>query len=320
MRAAAAFFKSRRALFMLRASVTTVVTSALLALTSFLNAAVTARGLGVDGRGTLAAALLVVAVGRVLGLMGLGDAVVRAFGQQQVLSSVRRVLVGVLAIAALAGLTIGMLGVSITPLRGEGWPLLLMVVLWTGLGAMLDLLIAIARVQPSLSIFNFIRLAAPTLATSVTALVYFIDGLTVAVVLLVQVVTTVFSMVWATHSLSRVLKDSVLLEERPKNVDISLRGLARAGAGYQWIAMLGLVVTHGHLGIVMTVGSLHALGLYSAVFGLSRMIAPVQMSIGSAVFAASAQDLGSSSASGTLRAYRLSTALMLSIGVCVAAN
>lgn len=301
---------------MFRASALTVAVSLSLALVALVNTSVTARALGVEGRGLLASALLVVSLARGLALLGLGEAFVYHGRNGRLTADGRRHLGTALAIVAVVGALVAAAFVPFGPLKTELGVAGITIALAAS-GAFFDLLVACSRFDPALRIFNWLRALGPILATLSLVVVWVFVALSVETVLALQTVATLCAGMAGYVAISRLLAT----RSGPLTTDaqLSIPQFLRSGIGFQGIAVLGLFLTHAHMYFVMSVGTLTAFGIYSAAFGLSRMISFIQMSIGSAVFASSAGGVDSRAGASALKAFRLTFLPMILVAGIVAA-
>lgn len=286
----------------IRASLVTVSVSLLLALTALVNTSVTARVLGPEGRGLLASSLLAVALARGLALLGLGEAFVFRARQGQLALNGRRHLLRALGVVLIAGSTISAAIVSLGPLKAAATAGLLTIA-FAGVGSIFDLLVASARFERELWIFNWLRFLGPCLATLILVVAWALMPLSVDAVISIQLWATLLAAILGYWAIRRLLIASLPVRSDARM--LTNREFLRSGFAYQGVAILGLLLTHAHMYIVMSVGSLSSFGIYSAAFGLSRMVAPIQMAIGSALFASSAGSDPSAGGTVALRAFRL---------------
>ena len=286
---------------MFRASALTLVVSLALALLALVNTSVTARALGVEGRGLLASALLIVALARGVALLGLGEAFVFHGRNGRLRGDGYNHLRAGLGLVAITGGVVAALMVPFGPLVTVLSVASIAVALGV-VGTGFDFLVGSARFEPELRVFNWLRALGPSLATLSIVLVWAFVPLDVAIVLALQTASTLFAVVVGYWALRRMLRR---LGASSTTAGLSVPEFLRSGKGYQGIAVLGLFLTHAHMYVVMLVGSLAAFGLYSAAFGLSRMISPIQMSIGSAVFATSVGSGESDRGEAAMRVFRV---------------
>ncbi|MBB1039793.1 oligosaccharide flippase family protein [Dietzia sp. DQ11-44] len=300
---------------MFRTSALTIVVSLALALVSLVNASVTARALGVEGRGLLASALLVVALAQGLGLLGLGQAFVFHGRNDRLLGDGRRHLSAALGLVLLLGCLVAAVLVPFGPLVTVAVIASITVTLG-GIATGFDLLVACARFEPTLRLFNWLRALGPTLATLSIVLVWAFVPLDVTVVLALQTASTLIAGFVGFLALRRMLGGSL---QSPSTGGLSVPEFLRSGLGYQGINATGLFLAQAHMFVVMSVGSLAGFGLYSAAYGLSRMVSPIQASIGNVVFAHSVGSAESGRGEAAMRALRITFLPLLILAGLIAA-
>jgi enterobacterial common antigen flippase len=287
---------------MFRASALTVVVSLSMGVVSLVNTSVTARALGVEGRGLLASALLVVSLARGLALLGLGEAFVYQGRNGRLTADGRRYLLAALAMVVAVGALIASAFIPFGPLK-TALVVAGVTIAQAAVGTGFDLLVAASRFEPELRIFNWLRALGPSLATFSLILFWVFAPLSVETILALQTAATLCAGLVGYAAIKR------MLAAQPAKVaavrQLTVPQFLRSGIGYQGIAVMVLIVTHAHMYFVMSVGTLAAFGIYSAAFGLSRVISPIQMSIGSAVFAASAGGGDVSSGLSAAKAFRV---------------
>lgn len=275
-----------------------VITVAALATVSFMIHVLTARALGVEGRGIYAAIAVITTLASGLAQLGLGQSFVflyRANPESRMKGFILKASVSVCVVsAAIAGVMIYLN----TAIAGGFF----LGITWLTISySLLMLLSTMSQVRESLVPYNLIRLSLPCLLLVAILVIWQSGHLDIDNIIAAQgVLSTTLGLV-ALIWLLRMSTSS----QRAGN-SLPLTTAVPLGWKYHSITTLGLVTANIDKVVLYIGGTLAEFGLYSIAIASSRILNSVQESVSSAVFAAHAGKDTINLISSTLMAFRLS--------------
>lgn len=282
------------------ASIRGLASSVILLVVSLVSSVVMARGLGVEGRGLYASALLVATFARGLAQLGLGQSYVIAVRRRQSLDPYLLSL-QVSGIVFFVALTIASLLIFATPLMASP-KIALATVVMSALLAIFDFQLTSLQVQSSLAFYSRFRWLAPFMILLGMLLFWWFQLLTPTIAVILHGAATAMLIPLIFRAIRGVLS------EQPNSTSIiRWKNFALHGFGYHGIAVSGMVFNNLDKVILVGSASVATFGIYTAAYGLSRFISVAQLAVGSAVYANFAgSDKGDrSGAVAALTIYRL---------------
>lgn len=301
---------------MLKSSLATVAASVTMALVGLASAAITARALGVEGRGVLAAALVTLSLARGAGQLGLGQSFSLLVRRGQLSKPGKYALVssGVVAIgggAVAAGI------IAIAPVT-EDRIFVYCILMAAAVATIADFQVNALRIQSSLKAYNYARVLYPTFTTLLVAGVWWKLGyLTPMHVIVSSIVAATFLIFGVGLALSRL---GAAHRSSPGASKGSLRRYRNTAVSYQGLAVIGLIINNIDMLYLMFKGNAATFGLYAAAFGLSRIVSPVPMAVGNALYArfAGASPEGGAAVATSLLVFRVLTPPLFAV-CCIGA-
>ena len=265
---------------MLKSSISTVLTSVAMAGVALVSAIMTARALGVEGRGVLAAALLALSLSRGAGQLGLGQSFSLLVRRREIGNPSRRALSSS-GVVALSGGLISFSLIALAPVTDD--PGLGVSIVFTAvIASVADFQVNALRIDSSLKTFNYARMGFPALTTTlIGASWWWLGDLTPSSV----VICTTVSALTISLATAPILTRAARAYARPNATPVPWRRYLTLAASFQGLALLGLLLNNVDMIYMMFIGSAEAFGLYSAAYGLSRLISPLPLAVGNALFA-----------------------------------
>lgn len=291
---------------MIKAWIYTVLGSGGLAFATFGSNVILARELGPEGRGGVAAALLIVSLCSGVAQCGLGQSFAfksRLRRDWELVKVFKFSAVFIAIIAALLVITSN----TIKPIfdRNE----LVWITIFSATSAITTFVIAIAQAGENLRAFNTIRLISPiTQIFCFTGLV-FINTISIKNVIqayvLISIFSAVISILWAKKFICDIT--------RPKSTEINpIRSeYLSLAVKYHLTGILGLVITNVDKVYLLFVSETKQLGFYVIAFGTSRLVGIAQEAVSTALFSRLAGTIKQETSQKVIQAFKLTFFPML---------
>ena len=267
---------------MIRAWVRTLSGSFALALISLFSAPLTARALGVEGRGLFASAMLIVGLSAGLAQLGLSQSFVYLHRANHILHPMAWATRACLAVTAAGAVSAAAMIATSDSISG---PLALWTIIAAACTAGLGMVLAATQVDSRLVVFNYVRVATPAFALILLIVAWGSQRLSVTAAVGIQGVSAFLAAGITIAALRHLMKVGSVFTPGP-----SFLSFVKLSFGYYGAGLLGLLLTRADMIFLAIVSDLKQFGLYAAAYGLSRTIAPVQAALGTALFARTAGD------------------------------
>lgn len=296
---------------MLKSWLHTLFAAGGVALVGFLTSIATARGLGPEGRGVLASAMLVVSLSAGFAQLGLGQAFVYQKRSTPGWPASQYFSLSVVIIALLAS-SLGLLAPSF-PDDGGGAVTLPMVLLG-GLLALNAFLANVSQLDASLVTYNLARLFLPLGTLVCVSAIWWSGGLTVSTVLWAQLFVGLIVASGVTMWVRRTLRLGRNQGEPCREAGVFWLYLIQ-GVKYHSTIILGLILTNVDKAYLFLAGNVREFGLYSVVFGTSRLMGSAQEALSTTLFSRLAGNDKDQTGEVVLMAFRLTFLPMLILAV-----
>lgn len=295
---------------MLKTWLETLLSAIGAALLAFLSSVITARVLGPEGRGLLAAAMLLANLSASVAQLGLGPAYVyhkRVHGHWR-----WDILLGA------AGIVIVIIAASLTLLaraattKGAEFSATTLALLASAV-AMMSLLLSLSQEEATLRTHNLVKVFAPTSALLGLILVWQADQLNVQNALWIQLgantATVAILLQWLIKELVRqrnFSSETALLEQ--------VTAYARHALKLHATAILGLALNNIDKVYLYLIGSIRDFGLYSVAFTTSRLLGTFQETLSTTLYTRFAGQNDKHATNSVQLAFRLTLVPLLLLG------
>lgn len=294
---------------MLGPSLTSIATAVVLAVVTLATNVVTARSLGVEGRGVYATVAVIATVSAGLAQMGFGQAFVFLYRKHPA-HRVKRFIASAALVITIACLATGS---AMILLGGTAARNYWIEILWlTPTLGLVQLVTAMSQIDNSLRPFNALRLLPSCGLLLVLIALWPTGQLHVGHIFIVQ------GALWTTVTFGGLYWLSRLTATRDGQDSLRVRNSLVLGLKYHATTTLGLVTGNIDKIALLIGGTLADIGLYSVAIASSRIIGLVQESVSNALFSAHAGTQSDKLTYSIMTAFRISFYPLLAVAATIA--
>ncbi len=290
---------------MLRSALLSLITFGAITLFSLLLNIVSARALGVEGRGAYAAVYSVAMLAAGLGQLGLGNAFVIRYRATEQINLHGTVYVSAV-FAIVASAFIGATVLKFTPTEDY---VAIVVLLASGI-ALTQLFSAMYQFDNNLKFYNLVRSAPPICSLLLAIPLWLSSSLTATNLLGLQ--ATIYTIIGIVSCLS------LLSNLKNKGTaPIQFWQTLKLGLKFHAIGVLGLITGNIDKVYLFINASLSDFGIYSVAIATSRLLGSIQESISTALFSKYAATSDTGIIGAATLAFRLSFAPLMAIAIVI---